>query len=153
MPKRQSTREEWWAAGVQFECQGSGRCCTSRGEFGYVYFSPADRKRAAKVMGISERQFRDQYCQQVENSWALKEPEDKNPDCIFLRGNRCTIYEGRPTQCRTWPFWPEVMSAKAWNKGVASYCPGVGKGPVISADVIRPTLDEQAASDLAVASE
>lgn len=146
-------KQEWWSEGVQFECQGSGRCCTSRGEYGYVFFSLEDRELAAKVMKISEQQFREQYCQKVDGHWALKDPVDKNPDCIFLKDKRCTIYEGRPTQCRTWPFWPEVMSAKAWTKSVAEYCPGVGKGKVISADKIRASLIEQAANDKSIYTE
>ena len=28
-------------------------------------------------------------------------------------------------QCRTWPFWPENMSSKAWTS-IAAFCPGVG---------------------------
>ncbi|MEK6554170.1 MAG: YkgJ family cysteine cluster protein [Bdellovibrionota bacterium] len=152
MPKR-SAPTEWWSEGVQFECQGSGKCCTSRGEYGYVFFSIEDRQRAAKLLKITEVQFREQYCQKVDGAYALKDPADKNPDCIFLKSNRCSIYEGRPTQCRTWPFWPEVMSAKAWNKGVAEYCPGVGKGKVISADVIRATLAEQIGSEISIAKE
>lgn len=140
-------KKQWWSEGVQFQCQGSGKCCTSHGEFGYVFFSPEDRKLAAKVLGITPKQFKDQYCVKVEDSWALKEPEDKSPDCIFLKNKRCSIYEGRPTQCRTWPFWPEVMQAKAWTKAVVEFCPGVGKGQVISKETIDKTLLEQSAND------
>lgn len=143
-------RQPWWAGGVQFECQGSGKCCTSRGEYGHVYFSKEDRIKAAKFFKISEAEFRRRYCHQVEGQWALKDPEDKSPDCIFLKDKRCTIYEVRPTQCRTWPWWPEVMQPKAWNKSVASYCPGVGKGKHWSAEEIAKNLEEQKAADLSI---
>ena len=146
-------KKEWWREGIQFECQGSGKCCTSHGEFGYVFFSLEDRKRAARVLGISERQFREKYCCLVDDHWALKEPENKSPDCLFLKDKRCSIYEGRPTQCRTWPFWPEVMNAKTWKKSVAQFCPGVGKGPIHSGESIARTLSEQTTNDLSLAAE
>lgn len=153
MPKRAASKAPWWSEGVQFECQGSGKCCTSHGEFGYVFFSIEDRERAAKVLKMTETQFREKYCHKVDGHWALKDPVDKNPDCIFLKDKRCSIYEGRPTQCRTWPFWPEVMNAKTWSKAVESFCPGVNKGPVISAEKIRATLDEQIKSEQSIYKE
>ncbi|MGZ5280435.1 MAG: YkgJ family cysteine cluster protein, partial [Pseudobdellovibrionaceae bacterium] len=54
----------------------------------------------------------------------------------------------RPIQCRTWPFWPDVMNAKTWKKEVVTFCPGVGKGPIISAAKIRKVMKEQALSEL-----
>ena len=38
--------------------------------------------------------------------------------CIFLdkHTNQCQIYEARPTQCRTYPFWPSIVeSVQDWN--------------------------------------
>jgi len=51
--------------------------------------------------------------------------------CRFLdpvTKKRCLVYEARPAQCRTWPFWPENMNARAWDREVVAFCPGVGKG-------------------------
>jgi Fe-S-cluster containining protein len=59
---------------------------------------------------------------------------------MFLKNKQCSVYEARPNQCRTWPFWPEVMNAKSWKKDVADFCPGVGKGPVIPAKEIERQL-------------
>src|SRR5690606_383388 len=118
MGKKHSKKVEWWHGGIQFECQGSGKCCTSHGEYGYVYFSKKDRKRIAKFLGLTEPQFREKYCQNVDNAWALKDRTDGSQDCIFLKEKRCSVYEARPTQCRTWPFWPSVMNAKTWNKSI-----------------------------------
>jgi hypothetical protein len=66
---------------------------------------------------------------------------------MFLKGKSCGIYEARPTQCRTWPFWPEIMDAKAWKKDVVEFCPGVGKGALISGDEIEKILKEQIQSE------
>jgi Fe-S-cluster containining protein len=123
--------------GIRFECQGTGKCCMSRGEYGYVYFSADDRRRMAARLGITMGAFTRKYCKQTHGSWHLKDPE-KN--CVFLEGKRCSQYEGRPSQCRTWPFWPENMNARIWNSEVAPYCSGVGKGRLYSTDEIQKAL-------------
>ncbi|HRO66077.1 MAG TPA: YkgJ family cysteine cluster protein [Pseudobdellovibrionaceae bacterium] len=135
--------KEWWREGVRFQCQGSGKCCTSHGEYGFVYMTPKDRRNMAKVLGLSTSEFTKKYCEKVDGVWRLKERPD-NPDCLFLEGgNRCGVYEGRPMQCRTWPFWPEVLNPKAWAKDVVKFCPGVGKGRVWSGDEIEKLIREQ----------
>lgn len=141
-----SEKSNWWEEGLRFECQGSGKCCTSHGEYGYVYLTLQDRRRLAKFLNLSTRSFTLKYCRQTDGFWHLKE-ENNQPDCQFLKNKRCQIYEARPTQCRTWPFWPEVMNAKTWKKEVQAFCPGVGKGPVHSADYIRSQLAEQERSE------
>lgn len=139
--------EKFWKNGIQFQCQGSGKCCTSRGEFGFVYLTPEDRQRMADSLGLSMSAFTRQHCERTSTVWHLKEIKER-PDCQFLRDkNRCSVYEARPTQCRTWPFWPEMMNAKSWNSEVVSYCPGIGKGRVISAEEIENTLREQVESE------
>lgn len=39
------------------------------------------------------------------------------------------------------------MNAKSWNKEVKSFCPGVGKGPIVPASQIREALNEQVLSE------
>ena len=138
--------ERWWKDGIQFECQGSGQCCTSHGEHGFVYVTREDREAGAKVLGITIEEFQTKYCEKTDGLFHLIEEKGK-PDCLFLKKKRCTIYEGRPTQCRTWPFWPDHMGAKAWSEDVASFCPGVGKGKVHSQQTIEKILQEQRKSD------
>ena len=140
------TGKEWWREGVRFECTGSGKCCTSHGEFGFVYLSLEDRQRFAKYLKIRTSDFTRKYCEKTGGIWHLKE-DPKNPDCLFLKGKGCGVYEARPTQCRTWPFWPEVMNAKAWAKDVKAFCPGVGRGPVISGQKIESELRAQIKSE------
>ena len=123
--------------GIRFECQGTGKCCMSRGTYGYVYFSAKDRRRIAASLGITTAAFTREYCARTLGSWHLKYPEK---DCIFLEGKRCSQYEGRPSQCRTWPFWPENMNARTWNLEIAPSCAGVGKGRLYSPDEIRKAM-------------
>lgn len=139
------TSKEWWKDGVQFECQGSGKCCVSHGEYGFVHLTLSDRKRIAKLLKVKLADFEAKYCDVTDGSYHLI--ESGNPNCMFLKDKRCSIYEARPTQCRTWPFWPEVMNAKTWKKEVASFCPGVGKGRTWSAKEIEKIVKEQSDSE------
>jgi len=136
-----SNNSEFYEKGLRFQCQGSGNCCTSHGEFGFVFLTLDDRRRFAKHMNISTAAFTRKYCDLKDGVWHLKE-DGKNPDCMFLANKRCSVYEARPTQCRTWPFWPEVMNPKSWGKEVASFCPGVGKGQLWSKTEIEKIMIE-----------
>jgi len=152
MTKSPQKSSPWWKDGVRFECQGSGRCCLSRGEYGFVFLTREDRKRMAEHLGMPLAQFTRKYCDQHQGHYHLKE-DSSRLECLFLDGKRCGIYEARPTQCRTWPFWPEVMNAKTWNKEVRGFCPGVDKGRVIPAEEIEKQLAEQRRSEIALLRE
>lgn len=137
----------WWEENkIKFECQGSGKCCTSHGEYGFVFMTIEDRRRMAKVLGLATQVFTKKYCEKKSGVFHLIERKGE-PDCLFLKNKRCTVYEGRPTQCRTWPFWPEVMNAKTWNKEVKAFCPGVGKGTVVNLKKIKLNLEDQTRSE------
>ena len=138
-----SIKRPFYEDGLKFQCQGSGNCCTSHGEFGFVFLTLEDRRRFAKHLNISTAAFTRQYCDIKDGVWHLKE-DPKNPDCMFLKNKRCSTYEARPTQCRTWPFWPEVMNPKSWKKEVASFCPGIGKGRLWTKEEIETIAAEDA---------
>lgn len=138
-----SIKRPFYEDGLKFQCQGSGNCCTSHGEFGFVFLTLEDRRRFAKHLNISTAAFTRQYCDMKDGVWHLKE-DPKNPDCMFLKNKRCSTYEARPTQCRTWPFWPEVLNPKAWKSEVASFCPGIGKGQLWTKEQIETIAAEDA---------
>ncbi len=139
--------KDFYKNGLKFECQGSGKCCTSHGEYGYVFLTLKDRQRLAKHLKISTVKFTKTYCQRTRGYYHLREEAGK-PDCIFLQKKSCSIYLARPTQCRTWPFWPEVLNAKTWKKEVASFCPGVNKGKLFTSEEINKIQEEQYQSEV-----
>ena len=60
-----------------------------------------------------------------------------NHDCVFFqRGVGCTVYEDRPQQCRTWPFWRSVVADKEDWDDAARTCPGMDRGRHHAADEI-----------------
>jgi hypothetical protein len=68
--------------------------------------------------------------------------EFPNGDCVFFDGQsrKCTVYEDRPRQCRTWPFWhSNLRSPETW-KETCEVCPGSGRGQVVSVERIVEQL-------------
>jgi Fe-S-cluster containining protein len=138
-------KKKFWSDGIQFQCQGSGNCCVSRGGYGYVYLTKHDRKAMAATLGLSTTAFTRRYCEMEDGIWKLK--AGPTEDCVFLKDKKCSVYQGRPTQCRTWPFWPETLKPKAWGREISSFCPGVGKGKIWSAEEVEEQLRQQIESE------
>jgi len=114
-----------YAAGLRFECTGCGECCKARGSYSFVYVTLPERRRLARHLGLTTAAFTRQYCEKTTGFFHLRNPAH---DCLFLRGAQCGVYEARPQQCRTWPFWPENLTAKGWKDEVKRDCPGIGQG-------------------------
>lgn len=126
--------------GLRFECTGCGRCCQARHDYGFIYVDLQERRRLAQQLGITTAAFTRAHCEKTDGWFHLREPAK---DCQFLDGKRCTVYDARPSQCRTWPFWPENMSKKVWNLEVKRDCEGVGTGRLWSREEISGILSKQ----------
>jgi uncharacterized protein len=120
-------------AALRFECQpGCIECCRQKG---FVYLSEADLARAAEFLGISAGAFERKYVYRTRNRMRLRVPRDVR--CVFLLENGCSIHPAKPTQCRIFPFWPELVeSRREWLK-TARYCPGMGKGPLVQLEIAK----------------
>ncbi len=52
-------------------------------------------------------------------------------------GKQCAIYPVRPSQCRSWPFWPEnILSPEDWQN-TAVKCPGINTGKLYTFEEIE----------------
>ncbi|MFQ3548099.1 MAG: YkgJ family cysteine cluster protein [Termitinemataceae bacterium] len=131
--------------GLYFSCTQCSTCC--RYESGYVFLSQKDVQRLASAVGMSYTEFISLYCRWVPcegSKERLSLKEKSNYDCIFWNTG-CTVYEARPLQCRTYPFWDSiVVSQEAWNT-VKTECPGMDQGAWHSPEEIdeQLTLREQ----------
>ena len=138
--------KEIFKKGINFKCQGSSNCCVSRGSYGYVYLSKKDLINIAKYLNVSINLFKKKYCEYSDGYLHLKEM-NINGNCQFLENKKCSIYTARPMQCRTWPFWKENMNIKKWNEELINFCPGIGKGKLISASMIQKKINRELKND------
>ena len=127
---------------VRFTCQpGCIRCCDQEG---FVYLSEDDLKRAAKFVKLSAKAFEARYVYRTRHQLRFRKPKEKQ--CPFLEEHGCSIHPAKPTQCRTFPFWPEIIEREGTWCATARYCPGIGKGDLIQIDDAFKIADEQRAA-------
>ena len=116
--------------GLRFECTQCGKCCTARGEYAYVYLSPEEARAIAHHLGLRVREFKRKYTFVDEYGWTQLRFETER--CVFLdpETQGCTIYAARPTQCRTFPFWRDMIGPDGrWTDDARELCEGLGRGP------------------------
>ena len=153
---------EWYAdggasggGGLRFECTMCGRCCT--GPPGYVRYTHDEAVAMARVLGISLDEFEDRYTKIELEQRTLGEVESEHGlDCVFLDWESvpgkavCKVYEARPLQCRTFPWWPQNLRSKRDWERLGRECEGVGRGDFVPIEHIRIERDKQASRDRSV---
>ena len=109
---------------VRFSCQPNcTRCCDMQG---YVYITEDDLLRAAAYVGMTPADFETRYVYRTRTMLRLRKP--RGSQCHFLLESGCSIHPAKPTQCRLFPFWPELVeNQREWVR-TSKYCPGIGTG-------------------------
>jgi Fe-S-cluster containining protein len=112
---------------LRFECQpGCTACCEKQG---FVYLTEDDITRLADYLKLTQADFEDRFVFRTKNLRRLRVP--RHAQCEFLMGGGCSVHVAKPTQCATFPFWPELLdSRKEWHQA-GRLCPGIGKGELI----------------------
>jgi Fe-S-cluster containining protein len=132
-------RPYFFDAGIHFQCQQCGACCT--GDPGTIYVSRVEIVSLAAHLHLPMDEFIRRYLYPFKDSYSIGEHEDGR--CLFFDSG-CTIYPQRPHQCRTFPFWfSNLRSEEQWRQ-IREACPGIGQGRLYSRDeilaIIRTTL-------------
>lgn len=106
------------AAFSKFDCLDCGNCCRNYSP----RFKTPDIKRIAHHLKIKESAFIEKYLRLDEDGDYVTQ----TAPCPFLsEGNKCTIYESRPSDCRRFPYTDEDIFVKRKNitlKNV-TFCP------------------------------
>lgn len=142
--------EPWYADGLSFSCTQCGNCCT--GGPGYVWISDDEIDRLAAFFKLDRETTIRRHCRVIGGRVSLKERRDERGEypCVFLTPREiiredgtkvtvrgCSIYEARPLQCRTWPFWDgNLEDEEAW-KDTGERCPGLNRGRKYSLEQIE----------------
>jgi Fe-S-cluster containining protein len=112
-----------------------------------VFLSEQDLSRLAAEYQMEYTVFIQMWCRWVafdQNSERLSLKEKSNYDCIFWKDG-CTVYQARPLQCRSFPFWDSlVCSSHAWQRA-GNECPGIGAGTLHSGNTIAALLRQREA--------
>jgi len=102
----------------------AGNCCI--GESGYIWINKQEIDFLAKHLNLSIEETRDKYLYKKAYKYSIKEVKlsEDNYACTFfdLKKRQCSIYEARPTQCRTFPFWEYF---KENTQEVYKECPAI----------------------------
>jgi Fe-S-cluster containining protein len=121
-----------------------------------VFLTGPDLARLTGKLEMVQEEFIAVYCRWIS---VFKEPdptpdqrggrvlqlslkEKSNYDCIFWKGG-CTVYDARPRQCGTFPFWPSILSSRGSWDGFAQSCPGIGKGELHNEEYISSCLNDR----------
>lgn len=128
--------------GLRFGCTMCGNCCT--GPEGYVLYTPEEGRALAARLGISDDEFVREYTKETFLGRSLREKTTPwGLDCVFLDREKvpgkavCGVYEDRPAQCRTWPFWSSMLRSEANWIAAKRTCPGLDRGKLVPPQQIR----------------
>ena len=130
----------FYKEGLYFQCTRCSKCC--RHDPGYVFLSKNDLLVLSSLLKISKEEFLKKYCKTVDLG-ILKRislTEKNNNDCIFWDNGGCTVYEQRPLQCKTYPFWSSALNSPEDWEALGRNCPGLNKGKLYTAKEIEEKL-------------
>jgi len=153
-------KKVFYAKGLRFSCIRCSNCC--RHESGFVFLSWNDVSRLRAALNMEYNEFRETFCRWIPSANGTSQlslREKSNLDCIFWKtgsaaelntnaqavsglpeAGGCSVYNSRPLQCRSYPFWPSVLkSGKNW-KMTGQDCPGMDRGTLHSPDTIEKWL-------------
>lgn len=132
---------------LRFECTQCGKCCTSRGEYAYVYLNRSEIDALADYLEMSVDRFKRKYTFVDEDGWTQLNFTKEH--CIFLdpKTNGCEVYGARPIQCSTFPFWRSMVKDGKWTPQVAELCEGIGRGATYSLEEAEVRMQEYEESD------
>ncbi|MSN97012.1 YkgJ family cysteine cluster protein [Campylobacter sp. FMV-PI01] len=83
-----------------------GKCCI--GESGYIWINDDEIYRLSKHLNLEVEDFKKRYLIKIGSRYSIREkPYNFGFACKFFdeKTLNCSIYEFRPNQCRTFPFW------------------------------------------------
>lgn len=138
MSDKEDKEQPWYKDGLGFQCTQCGDCCT--GAAGYVWVNKEEIETLAKLVGVPVDEFELKYVRSVGIRKSLVEFD--NGDCVFFDGKtrKCKVYNARPRQCRTWPFWHSNLRNEETWKETCKVCPGSGKGPLVPLERIQEQM-------------
>jgi len=139
-------KKPFYTKGLKFECQKECFACCGGGP-GYVWIEEEEIPKLSALLGISDQEFLDNYTKKANGRLSLLDIASDNWNCIMLKNGRCSIYENRPIQCRTYPFWHSNLHNQEYWDIEKEACPGIGKGKEYTMEQIEAIADGEETID------
>lgn len=142
--ENRAEERKFYADGLKFSCQsGCAACCKIPG---WVGITDEDAVEMAAILGIKLNRFLATYTHRKDGELRLNERRDHACAMLSADNKFCLVHAARPKQCRTYPFWDEILVNEfVWILEQRT-CPGIAKGKLYSAQEIeRINRDEQQA--------
>ena len=143
MAEKTEKEEVWFKNGLRFGCRQCGNCCT--GEPGFVWVTDKEIEKLAAAVGLSVSFFESQFVRRVRGKKSLT--EFPNGDCVLFDPDKrgCRVYDVRPVQCRTWPFWEQNIDLPSSWKKTAKFCKGCEnpRGKLYTVEEITAQRDQK----------
>ncbi|MBR2585053.1 MAG: YkgJ family cysteine cluster protein [Thermoguttaceae bacterium] len=142
--EKQSPDTPWFRQGLRFRCRKCGGCCT--GEPGYVWVTNEELEKIARAVHLDRYEFENRYVRLVDGR-RKSLIELPNGDCVLFDPvkRQCRVYDARPIQCKTWPFWERnIDTPNSWRK-TARFCRGCDhpEGRLYTAEEIIEQRDQR----------
>jgi hypothetical protein len=92
---------------------------------------------------MNRSQFLAEFCRKVNVNGLVRISlkEHANFDCVFWAKGGCSVYEHRPLQCRSYPFWPANLDSRESWDDLEKECPGVNIGKLHTREEIETWLE------------
>jgi Fe-S-cluster containining protein len=97
----------------------------------YVFLNEQEAEGIRAHLGLSRSWFHRRYLGRLPYGDLVASWQDDGR-CVFLdaRGE-CGIYPVRPMQCRTYPFWPEIVRRQQGWRRESRRCEGINRGEAV----------------------
>lgn len=124
----------WIDDGLRFECTACGNCCKGPG---YVWVRPLEIRRMARALGLCEEEFSRRYVSRVDARLSLTDRGSQERCVLLGDDDRCAVYDARPDQCRSFPFWREHLRKRSAWEALGKDCPGIDRGRIHTREEIQ----------------
>jgi Fe-S-cluster containining protein len=125
---------------VRFQCSGCGDCCSGDPDTHYVELLAGEAERIRQYLQLSKATFERDYLVSIPDIGKGIRINAQGRCSLLSADKRCLVYEARPWQCRSYPFWPEVMQSHETWMAEANHCEGINQGKEISPQHIDSQL-------------
>ncbi len=125
---------------VRFQCSGCGDCCSGDPDTHFIELLAGEAERIREYLQLSKTVFQRDHIVSIADIGKGIRINEQGRCSLLGADNRCQVYQVRPLQCRSYPFWPEIMHSLDTWRAEANHCEGIHQGEAITPQHIESQL-------------